>query len=80
MEETKGIIDFIFQYGVGFVCVAYLIYDKLVNAKENQRVMQEIVNDNKKTNQEIVITLTKMNDRLEDIEKKLDNRETKGGI
>ena len=74
MDETKTIIDFIFQYGVGFVCVAYLIYDKLVNAKENQRAMKEIVDDNKKTNQEIVVTLTKMNDRLEDIEKKLDKR------
>ena len=74
MEQTKTLIDFIFQYGVGFVCVAYLIYDKLVNAKENQRAMKEIVDDNKKTNQEIVVTLTKMNDRLEDIEKKLDNR------
>ena len=74
MEQTKTLIDFIFQYGVGFVCVAYLIYDKLVNAKENQRAMKEIVDDNKKTNQEIVVTLTKMNDRLEDIEKKLDNK------
>lgn len=74
MDETKTIIDFIFQYGVGFVCVAYLIYDKLVNAKENQKAMKEIVDDNKKTNQEIVVTLTKMNDRLEDIEKKLDNK------
>jgi hypothetical protein len=74
MEQTKTLIDFIFQYGVGFVCVAYLIYDKLVNAKENQRAMKEIVDDNKKTNQEIVVTLTKMNDRLADIEKKLDNK------
>lgn len=71
MEEIKVLVDFIFQYGVGFICVGYLIYDKLVNAKENQKVMQEIVSDNKKTNQEIVITLTKMNDRLDDIEKKL---------
>lgn len=74
MEQTKTLIDFIFQYGVGFVCVAYLIYDKLVNAKENQKAIKEIVDDNKKTNQEIVVTLTKMNDRLEDIEKKLDNK------
>lgn len=74
MEQTKTLIDFIFQYGVGFVCVAYLIYDKLVNAKENQKAMKEIVDDNKKTNQEIVVTLTKMNDRLEDIEKKLDDK------
>lgn len=74
MEQTKTLIDFIFQYGVGFVCVAYLIYDKLVNAKENQKAMKEIVDDNKKTNQEIVVTLTKMNDRLEDIEKKLDGK------
>lgn len=74
MEQTKTLIDFIFQYGVGFVCVAYLIYDKLVNAKENQRAMKEIVDDNKKTNQEIVVTLTKMNDRLADIEKKLDGK------
>lgn len=74
MEQTKTLIDFIFQYGVGFVCVAYLIYDKLVNAKENQKAIKEIVDDNKKTNQEIVVTLTKMNDRLEDIEKKLDSR------
>ena len=36
--------------------------------------MKEIVDDNKKTNQEIVVTLTKMNDRLEDIEKKLDDK------
>ena len=74
MEQTKTLIDFIFQYGVGFVCVAYLIYDKLVNAKENQKAIKEIVDDNKKTNQEIVVTLTKMNDRLEDIEKKLDDK------
>ena len=74
MEQTKTLIDFIFQYGVGFVCVAYLIYDKLVNAKENQKAIKEIVDDNKKTNQEIVVTLTKMNDRLEDIEKKLDEK------
>ena len=74
MEQTKTLIDFIFQYGVGFVCVAYLIYDKLVNAKENQKAIKEIVDDNKKTNQEIVVTLTKMNDRLEDIEKKLDKQ------
>lgn len=74
MEQTKTLIDFIFQYGVGFVCVAYLIYDKLVNAKENQKAIKEIVDDNKKTNQEIVVTLTKMNDRLEDIEKKLDGK------
>ena len=52
MEQTKTLIDFIFQYGVGFVCVAYLIYDKLVNAKENQKAMKEIVDDNKKTNLE----------------------------
>lgn len=76
MEQTKTLIDFIFQYGVGFVCVAYLIYDKLVNAKENQKAIKEIVDDNKKTNQEIVVTLTKMNDRLEDIEKKLDNKKS----
>lgn len=69
--ELKEIVDYIFQYGIGAICVAYLIYDKLVNAKRNQEIMQEIVNDNKNTNKEIVVTLTKMNERLSDIEKKL---------
>lgn len=58
--ELKEIIDYIFQYGVGFICLAYLIYFNLT-----------VVRDMQKTNEEVVVTLTKMNERLEDIEKKL---------
>ena len=58
--ELKEIIDYIFQYGVGFICLAYLIYFNLT-----------VVRDMQKTNEEVVVALTKMNERLEDIEKKL---------
>lgn len=58
--ELKEIIDYIFQYGVGFICLAYLIYFNLTTSK-----------DMTKTIQEVVVALTKMNERLDDIERKL---------
>ena len=60
MEE---IIQYIFQYGVGTICVAYLIYF-------NSTTLKEIT----KTVQEVVISLTKMNEKLEDIERKIGDR------
>ena len=57
MEE---IIQYIFQYGVGTLCVAYLIYDRMTTSRDLAKTMQEIV-----------VTLTKMNERLDDIEKKI---------
>lgn len=57
MEE---IIQYIFQYGVGTLCVAYLIYDRMTTSRELSKTMQETV-----------VTLTKMNERLDDIEKKI---------
>lgn len=60
MEELKGIIDFIFQYGVGFICLGYLIYFNLTTSKEMTKTVQEVV-----------VTLTTMNERLADIERKL---------
>lgn len=69
--EIKEIIDFLFQYGVGFVCLGYLIYYNLTVAKENQKINQQLISDMQKTNQEIVVALTKINERLDDIERKL---------
>lgn len=60
MEE---IIQYIFQYGVGTICVAYLIYF-------NSTTLKEIT----KTVQEVVISLTKMNEKLEDIERKIGDK------
>lgn len=59
MEE---IIQYIFQYGIGTICVAYLIYDRMTTSKDLAKTMQEIV-----------VTLTKMNERLDDIERKINN-------
>ena len=58
--EFKEIIDYIFQYGVGFICLAYMIYFQSTTLKEMTKTMQEVV-----------VTLTSMNDRLDDIERKI---------
>lgn len=58
--EFKDIIDYIFQYGVGFICLAYMIYFQSTTLKEMTKTMQEVV-----------VTLTSMNDRLDDIERKM---------
>lgn len=58
--EFKEILDYIFQYGVGFICMAYLIYFNLTTSKEMTKTIQEVV-----------IALTTMNERLEDIERKV---------
>lgn len=60
MEE---IIQYIFQYGIGTICVAYLIYDRMTTSKDLAKTMQEVV-----------ITLTKMNERLDDIERKIGDK------
>ena len=65
MEE---IIQYIFQYGVGTICVAYLIFDRMTSSKELTKTMQEVL-----------IALTKMNERLEDIEKKMGKSKKKSG-
>ena len=57
MEE---IIQYIFQYGIGTICVAYLIYDRMTTSKEISKTMQEVL-----------IALTRMNERIDDIEKKV---------
>lgn len=58
--EFKEILDYIFQYGVGFICMAYLIYFNLTTSKEMTKTIQEVV-----------VALTTMNERLEDIERKV---------
>lgn len=58
--EFKEILDYIFQYGVGFICMAYLIYFNLTTSKEMTKTIQEVL-----------IALTTMNERLEDIERKV---------
>ena len=60
MEE---IIQYIFQYGIGTICVAYLIYDRMTTSKDLAKTMQEVV-----------ITLTRMNERLDDIERKIGDK------
>ena len=48
--ELKEIIDYLFQYGVGFICLAYMIYFQSTTLKEMTKTMQEVV-----------LTLTSMN-------------------
>lgn len=55
--ELKEIIDYLFQYGVGFICLAYMIYFQSTTLKEMTKTMQEVV-----------LTLTSMNERLDNIE------------
>lgn len=60
MEE---LINYIFQYGIGTLCVAYLIYDRMTTSKDIAKTMQEVV-----------VTLIRMNERLDDIEKKVNKK------
>ena len=57
----KEILDFIFQYGIGTICVAYLIYDRLTVSKETNNLMLKMIE-----------TLNNVNTRLSLIEDKLE--------
>lgn len=66
----QEIMDIIFNYGVGFACVGYLIYDKLTFSK---KIINEIVENNKETIKaldNINNSLTLMNERINNLEKK----------
>lgn len=60
----KEILDFIFQYGIGTLCVAYLIYDRLTVSKETNNLMLKMIE-----------TLNNVNTRLSIIEDKLERKE-----
>ena len=60
----KEILDFIFQYGIGTLCVAYLIYDRLTFSKETNNLMLKMIE-----------TLNNVNTRLSIIEDKLERKE-----
>lgn len=60
----KEILDFIFQYGIGTLCVAYLIYDRLTVSKETNSLMLKMIE-----------TLNNVNTRLSIIEDKLERKE-----
>ena len=59
----KEILDFIFQYGIGTLCVAYLIYDRLTVSKETNNLMLKMIE-----------TLNNVNTRLSIIEDKLERK------
>ena len=59
----KEILDFIFQYGIGTLCVAYLIYDRLTVSKETNSLMLKMIE-----------TLNNVNTRLSIIEDKLERK------
>ena len=60
----KEILDFIFQYGIGTLCVAYLIYDRLTVSKETNNLMMKMIE-----------TLNKVDVRLSIIEDKMEREE-----
>ena len=62
----KEILDFIFQYGIGTVCVVYLIYDRLTVSKESNNLMLKMIE-----------TLNKMDIRLSIIEENMGRKEEK---
>lgn len=62
----KEILDFIFQYGIGTLCVAYLIYDRLTVSKETNNLMLKMIE-----------TLNNVNTRLSIIEDKLERKDEK---
>ena len=62
----KEILDFIFQYGIGTLCVAYLIYDRLTVSKETNNLMLKMIE-----------TLNNVNTRLSIIEDKLERKDDK---
>lgn len=62
--DVKTILDFIFQYGIGTLCVAYLIYDRLTVSKETNNLMLKMIE-----------TLNNVNTRLSIIEDKLERKE-----
>lgn len=59
----KEILDFVFQYGIGTLCVAYLIYDRLTVSKETNSLMLKMIE-----------TLNNVNTRLSIIEDKLERK------
>lgn len=40
--EIKELVDFIFQYGIGTICVGYLIYFNATTMKEMLKSLQSI--------------------------------------
>lgn len=64
--EIKELFDFIFQYGIGTICVGYLIYDRLTVSKETNSLMLKMIE-----------TLNNVNTRLSIIEDKMENRTKK---
>lgn len=61
MEEIMNLIS---NFGIGIVCLGYLIYFQSTTMKEMQKTMQ----DTQKTMVEVVTTLTTINNRLNEIE------------
>lgn len=68
--EIKELMDFIFQYGVGFLCIAYFMYF-------NSTTMKELLNNQEKLNitlTEVSTNLMNINSRLDDIEDKINKK------
>lgn len=69
--EAGGIFETIFQYGVGFACLFYMMYFQLTTMKD----LTKNQNDLNNTLKEVSTNLSNINLRLNDIEEKVNKKE-----
>ena len=69
--DIKELLDFIFQYGVGIVCLVYLMYFQLTTMKDLTKNQEEL----NATLREVNTNLSNINLRLDDIEEKVNKKE-----
>ena len=69
--DIKELLDFIFQYGVGIVCLVYLMYFQLTTMKDLTKNQSDLNCTLEKVN----TNLSNINLRLDDIEDKVNKKE-----
>lgn len=62
--ELQELFNLITDNGIGIICVGYLIYDRLHVSK----IQEEAVKEQSAALKEISISLTKMNERISNLE------------
>lgn len=62
--EINTIVDLLTNNGIGLICVAYLIYDRMHASK----IQEEAAKEQSLALKEISTTLIKMNERINNLE------------